>query len=183
MKAFRFGMLAVSMVLSGSVVADAFYAGAGLGRSDIDADEGGSSFDDTDISWKILGGYRFTDNIALEAAWVDLGDFSDNVYYPSPGITAKTSIDINGLAVSGVGSLPVGESAAVFGKLGIWSWDSDSSVPALGVSPDDDGTDVMFGIGGSYSFTNAFSVRAEWERYKADDDDADLFGVTGIIDF
>ena len=181
MKAIRFGMLAVSMVLSGAVFADAFYAGIGLGRSDIDADVGSSSFDDTDISWKILGGYRFTDNFALEAAWVDLGDFSDNVSYS--GGVAKTNIDINGLAVSGVGSLPVGESAAVFGKLGIWSWDSDASVPALGVSPDDDGTDVMFGLGGSYSFTNAFSVRAEWERYKADDDDADLFGVTGIINF
>lgn len=41
----------------------------------------------------------------------------------------------------------------------------------------------MFGLGGSYSFTAAFFVRAEWERYKADDDDADLFGVTGIINF
>ena len=72
---------------------------------------------------------------------------------------------------------------SVFGKLGIWSRESDLSVSAPGVSTDDDGTDVMFGLGGSFSFANAFSVRAEWERYKADDDDADLFGVTDIINF
>ena len=57
------------------------------------------------------------------------------------------------------------------------------SVSAPGVSTDDDATDVMFGLGGSFGFTNAFSVRAEWERYKVDDDDADLFGVTDIVNF
>lgn len=179
MKAIRLGLLAASLVVAGSAYADA-YLGAGMGRSSVDSSEDGISFDDTDTGWKFFGGYAFNENIAVEGAWVDIGDFTDNVSVPALGVN-KMSLDIDGFAVSGVGSLPVGDSAAVFGKLGIWSWNADGKV--VGVSADDSGTDVMFGVGGSYSFTDAISVRAEWERFKADSDDADLLSVSGVFNF
>jgi OOP family OmpA-OmpF porin len=182
MKIINFGMLAASIVFSGSVYAGA-YAGAGAGRSDVDADAGFSSFSDTDTGWKIFGGYAFNKYFAVEGAWVDLGDFSDTVPDPLFFIPTKMNLELDGFAVSGVGSYPVNEAFTIFGKLGIWSWESDVSIPVLGLSADDDGTDVMFGAGGSYSFTKAIAVRAEWERFTADSDDTDLFSISGVYSF
>ena len=43
-----------------------------------------------------------------------------------------------------------------------------------------DGTDISFGLGVNYNFTRNLGVRAEWERFKLDDADADLISV-GIV--
>jgi len=184
MKSIRFGILAASIVFSGAVSAGgAFYAGAGVGQSDVDADAGLSSFSDTDIGWKIFGGYEFNKYFAVEGAWVDLGDFSDTVIDPIFFLPGKGKLEIDGLAISAVGSYPINEAFTVFGKLGIWAWDAEVKSSLSGLSSDDDGTDVMFGAGGSYNFTKAISVRAEWERFEADGDDADLLSISGVYKF
>lgn len=186
MKATRFGMLAVSIVISGTVFADAFYAGVSVSQSEIDADAGFSSFSDTDIGWKIFGGYMFNKYFAVEGAWVDFGDFSDTVVNPVFLSPAKAKLELDGFAVSGVASYPVNGAFSVFGKLGVWAWSSDvkiAIVPGFSVDTDDDGTDVMFGAGGSYNFTQAISVRAEWERFTSDGDDADLLSISGVYKF
>ena len=180
MKMVYFWVLTASIVFAGSVYAGA-YVGAGAGRSDIDASDNGVSFEDSDTGWKVFAGYAFNEYFAVEGAWVDFGDFNDNIFDPFFGISLPVSLDLDGFSVSGVGSYPIGESASVFGKVGVWSWDVDAK--ALGISSDDSGTDVMFGVGGSYSFTDALSVRAEWERFKADSDDADLISISGVFSF
>ena len=152
-----------------------FYAGAGIGFSELDAGGGGISFDDDDTGWKLFGGYDVSPNIAVEVFWVDLGDFSDTVL----GVPVKFEVD--GIGAAGVGSLPVSDMFSVHAKLGIWAWDAEARAGA--VSADDDGADIMFGLGGSYTPGGAFSVRLEWERYTADSDDADLFAISGVYHF
>jgi len=94
-------------------------------------------------------------------------------------------LELDGLAVSAVASYPVNEAFTVFGKLGIWAWDSEVTLPFPGISTktDDDGTDVIFGVGGSYNLTKAISVRAEWERFTSNSDDADLLSISGAYKF
>jgi opacity protein-like surface antigen len=41
-------------------------------------------------------------------------------------------------------------------------------------------TDISFGLGLSYNFTRNLGVRAEWERFKLDDADADPLSI-GIV--
>ena len=185
MKSIRFGILAASIVFSGTAFADAFYAGGGGGQSDVDVDTGFSSFSDTDTGWKIFGGYMFNKYFAVEGAWVDLGDFSDTVIDPVLFLPGKAKLELEGLAVSAVGSYPINEAFTIFGKLGIWAWDSEVKLSLFGlpIKADEDGTDVMFGAGGSYHFTKNISVRAEWERFKADSDDADLLSISGVYKF
>ena len=180
MKIVTIGILVASVVFAGSVYADA-YIGGGMGRSDVDVSDGGISFDDTDTGWKIFAGYKFNEYYSVEGAWVDIGDFDDNQYVSLFGMVVPVSLEIDGFAVSGIGSYPIGDSAAVFGRLGVWSWNSDASV--FGFSSSEDGTDVIFGLGGIYNFTDALGVRAEWERYKAGGDDADLISISGVFSF
>ena len=71
-------------------------------------------------------------------------------------------------------------NADIFGKAGLYAWDSES-----GINFDDVGVDPVFGFGGRYQFEDSnFGVRAEYERfYDVDDADIDLFSVSATYDF
>ncbi len=87
----------------------------------------------------------------------------------------------SGLNISAVGTIPLGSGFALFGKAGLFAWESEANDVTGGVpfSGKEDGTDLSFGIGASYDFTKNFAIRAEWERFKAVGD-IDLLSV-GIV--
>ncbi len=143
-----------------------WYIGTATGSTEVD----NSALDD-DSGTKFYGGYHFTDRYALEGGQTDLGSFDIDAV---PG----ADVEVDGVQVAGVASFPLKDRLAIFGKAGIYDWESDVSVPILGVSADDDGTDIMYGFGLNYSVGN-WGIRGEWERFDADDD-VDMISV-GVI--
>lgn len=139
-----------------------WYVGAGTGSSDIDD----SALDD-DSGTKFYGGWHFTKRYALEGGYTDLGSFDIDTV---PG----ADVEVDGIQVAGVASFPLKGRVAIFGKAGLYSWDSEVSIAGF----DDDGTDVMYGFGVSFGAGN-WAVRGEWERFDADDD-IDLLSV-GVV--
>lgn len=175
-------MIAASVLaLSGLVAApqasaQGFYIGGSVGQSDFDNGNAipdlitSGTVDGKDTGYKIFGGYEFNRNFGVELAWVDLGKASYSGTFlglPVTGGSVKTS----GLNISAVGTLPLSSSFALFGKLGLFSWESKASDVTGGVpfSGKEDGSDVSFGIGASYNFTKNLAIRAEWEQFKAVD--------------
>ncbi len=181
---------------------EAPYVGASVGQSkykDTCNDAAASGFigscDDSDTGWKLFGGYQFTPNWGVEGFYADLGTTKATgtvvVVVPPPtpvAITAEGEATVLGVAVTG--TLPLGDKFGVFGKLGFHYWDAKvtgtGGAGGVGVtlSGDDTGTDVMYGLGARYSFTDQLSVRAEWERFKVGDNknmisekDVDLYSV------
>jgi len=141
-----------------------WYAGAGFGSSDDDV------LDETGDALKLFAGYRFRPNLAVEAAFVDLGKF-DVLIFPD-------ALEQDGLAIGLVSILPIGDKGAFFGKAGFFNWE----VGAFGVT--DDGTDETFGIGGEYRFGNNWAVRAEWERFNnVSGGDIDLISASILYSF
>lgn len=163
---------ALLLGMTGPVLAQA-YIGAGAGMTTIDfCDEfaaPGVSCDDGDTGLKIFGGYKFSPNLAVEGAWVDLGDVT-----LSSGI-GSASVGTDGLEVAAVGIWPINPKWNVFGKLGLYMWDASVSTGFGSVS--EDGTDLMFGFGGTWNFAERISLRAEWERFDLDGEDADFLSV------
>jgi OOP family OmpA-OmpF porin len=137
------------------------YLGAGIGAADYNESLWSiSNFRDT--GWKIFGGYQFNPYLTAEASWVDLGTVSDN----------SASIRTRGLSLAGIGSLPLGSSFALFGKLGAFFWGQDTRFGKIRDS--NTGTDLSWGYGGSARFfDNRLGIRLEWERYGTNYD-ADL---------
>ncbi len=74
-----------------------WYGGAGFGSSDDDV------LDETDDGLKLFAGYRFHPNLAVEAAFVDLGEF-DVLIFPD-------ALEQDGLAIELVSILPIGDKA------------------------------------------------------------------------
>lgn len=173
-------ILASSISLPVIAADTGFYVGASAGRSDYGVGTGdlgltAGSVDDKDTAYKVFGGYNFTRNFGIEAAYVDLGDvtFSGNV-----GATPVSgSADVQGFNISAVLTAPINDRFAVFGKLGAFVWDGDfnASSPAVRWSGSDSSTDFSAGLGASYSFNKNVSLRAEYEYF--DDVDANLWTV------
>ncbi|GGO80936.1 membrane protein [Marinobacterium nitratireducens] len=166
------GAILLTLGMTGTALAqNGFYAGASIGQATIDACDGVTSCDDDDTSWKIFGGWELNRNIAIEAAWVDLGEISGTI--GGSAVSAET----DGWTLAGKGMLPLNQQFDVFGKLGMIMWDVEGGGAASGI--DDDGTDLIYGIGAQYMFTDQFGIVGEWEWYDIDND-VDLFSI-GVL--
>ena len=59
-------------------------------------------------------------------------------------------------------------------------WDAEGGGAASGM--DDDGTDLLYGLGAQYMFTDQFGIVGEWEWYDIDND-IDLFSIGALYKF
>jgi OOP family OmpA-OmpF porin len=148
------------------------------------------SKDETDTGWKIYGGYQFAPYFAVEGGWADLGKFmaTRNVTAPAAG-SVSAEVEASGLFVDAVGVLPL-QRFMLFGKLGAMYTNTETTRSTTGAvalfgpaSSDDSELEFKMGLGASYSFTKALSIRAEWERFfevgteQTGEGDVDLISV------
>ncbi|OYY61841.1 MAG: hypothetical protein B7Y50_02985 [Hydrogenophilales bacterium 28-61-11] len=117
---------------------------------------------------------------AVEGAYTNLGEASANSIITVPGpAVANVTVEGEAWTVSALGIFPIGDKFSLFGRLGVNFWNADVSATATtsgasaALSGDDDGTDMVYGVGAAYSFTPNLSVRGEWERYDLYDTDVD----------
>ncbi|HJT62549.1 MAG TPA: outer membrane beta-barrel protein [Burkholderiales bacterium] len=165
-----------------------FYVGAHIGQSEAGDSctgvGGGVSCDDKDTAWRILGGYQFNRNFALEFGYNDLGEVSAS----APG--ANVTIETTAWELVGVGMLPLADRFSAYGKIGLYRAETDATVNVPGFSSSSESnTDLTFGIGARYDFTRSVGVRAEWQRYQdvgggdIGEDDVDVISIGVIFRF
>jgi uncharacterized repeat protein (TIGR01451 family) len=140
--------------------------------------------DDSDTAYKLYGGFAFSPVLAIEFGWADLGE----VVTEYGATVAPAEIDDlladtfavhpvlgQGWFVAGVVSWPVmPERLSLYGRAGLFAWDADIDVRVISggtgrISGDDSGTDWMWGVGFDWRLNPAWSVTAEWERYRLND--------------
>lgn len=160
-----------------------FYVGASIGQSYVEEDDVifDEDFDEEDFGFKVFGGMRFHKNFAAELTYLDFGEPDDEIL----GIDSE--IDLYAWALYGVGVLPLTDKFELFAKLGVAYWDAEGKARFMGISAknDDDGTELAYGLGASYSLTDHFAFRVEYEGIDLDDeiDGASLLTVGGVIRF
>lgn len=161
------GLLALPAVCAGDDSGG--YFGAGVGRtslSDYCSDTGGialDSCDDKDTAFKVFGGYRFTRNVAVEAAYVDLGKYRASGSGPAFNVETK----VTGVTAQAVGIVPFGNEFSLMGRIGAIFWDLSTSGTSGGFPGrlDDNGVDLALGAGVQYKFARNFGVRADLDYY------------------
>jgi OOP family OmpA-OmpF porin len=131
------------------------------------------SLDKKDLAAKVFGGYSFNRNFAVEAGYFDLGnsDFQASVL-PSAVHNGKASI--NGFNLDLVGTLPLGDYLSAFVRAGINTARieqnfSNSTGGARFADHTERHTNEKYGVGLEYAITDTYSIRAELERYRIDE--------------
>ena len=119
------------------------------------------------------GGYRLNNNFDIEGSYYDFGEMSNG----------GNSLDIDGLSLGVVGSVPLSDTFSVFAKVGAHFWDADISGPIVGQFSDDSDTDLFYGVGVDYALNDQWSIRGEIERYEVDKFDLDVASVGITFNF
>jgi OOP family OmpA-OmpF porin len=160
-----------------------FYVGGSVGQSKIDCDTGGvpgASCDDSDTAYRIFGGYQFNKHLAVELGYNQFGEARASV-----GAISVTG-EAKGWDLVAVGTLPISQQFAVFGKLGMHMTDFDVStnVPGVGNSSESN-SDLTYGVGLQYNFNKNLGLRAEWQQFKkvGDDTDVDVISIGVVYHF
>lgn len=139
-----------------------------------------TSCDDKDTAYRIGVGYQFNQNFGLEASYIDFGNVDASGTYLGAPLTADAEADAFQLAVTG--TMPINESFAVIGKLGIarTSVDVSGALAGIPVSVSDDSTGLTYGIGVKYNINKAMAIRAQYENFDESTPDDDKLSLISI---
>lgn len=162
------------MFCAGSVFAQQpgkWYVGLDIGQTQLnrsgEEDVDLSGLDDKSASWALLAGYRFSRFFALEAGYIDLGEFGDQDF----------SSSTRGIMVNARGILPLGkhfELDLLFGLVGM-----KRELTFGSVSDDVSGTTGKVGIGFAVPVNERLAFNFEYSQYLdfslGFDDDFDLY--------
>ncbi len=147
------------LALSASLSHAQGYIGASVGLSDIDTDI--SDFDDG-TSIAVTGGYKFLENFALEASYINFGDAEDN-------FVPVWTLEADGFNFAAVGIIPVNEQIELFAKVGMFMWDYSLNEAGYGEFFSDDGNDLSYGFGAAVNLTEQFGLLIEYQKFELDE--------------
>ncbi len=153
-----------------------FYLGGGIGDfsaaiDDIenlgDVDDVGIDFSDGDNALKVFAGYAFNRFFAVQADFVDFGESSGSI---TPSRTGTS--DVQGLAPSVVGTLPIGP-IELFARVGYIFYDVDVNLSG-GRLIEESGEDLVYSAGIGFDVLDRLNLRLEYEEIDiAELDEAD----------
>ncbi len=195
----KFGAIGVAfgvLGLMGTASAQSAYVGIGVGEGHMTVPSvsttflglpvSGSGDKTTDTAWKLYGGYNFTPNWGVEIGYNDFGN-----RYSLHGNIGASPFTVNDVKadnwyLAGTGTLPLGSNFALFAKLGWARNHSDGGSACVAGAclsvGSENRSEVMYGIGASYSFTKNWAAQLEYEDYgKMSNDDFWGTGGSGSI--
>lgn len=152
-------LTALLLVSSAALAEDngGFYAG--LGALEIKAKNfcnGASNCDDTDTKWNAFGGYRFNENFAAEATYLDLGSFS-----MGPLNGDANSWELSGLAILPIGSFFKSYPMELYARAGL----ARVKVNTNFSSSDTNDAEAVWGVGLNLPITDKIGARLDYRAY------------------
>ncbi len=117
--------------------------------------------DKNSVAAGVFTGYQFNNNIAVEAAYIDLGDAKAS--YLENGNNYQHTGNMKGIELSVLGLLPISNDVAAFAKLGGFNWYGSNKGPFNKSDADDWSATV--GAGLTYQLSDAWQARFEYQYF------------------
>jgi OOP family OmpA-OmpF porin len=153
-----------ALTLSAAASAQTYgVASVGIARVDVDC-TGAASCDKSDTGFKLMGGYKFTPNVAAEIGYFDFGKAKAS----GSGVNAelKNSAFGGGVAYH----LDLAPSWNAVGRLGLAQVKTKISgtVSGLGSASDSDNNTALYaGLGVGYKLSKTLSIDGAWDLSKS----------------
>ncbi len=140
------------------------------------------SFDESDTSYRLFGGYMLLPFLGVETGYTNFG--TPNKTYKNTAVgTVNANIDVDGWDAFVVGNLPLGP-IDVFAKAGVLWVNTDSKI-RFGGSTAGSGSDSdqvgAYGVGAAFGFGN-LKVRTEYTTYDVSNID-DLYMLSAGLTY
>jgi OmpA-OmpF porin, OOP family len=164
------------------------YVGFALGLMDYEEDDEdlGETLSDTSTAYRVLGGYRFSDNFAVEGGWARTSELEESIVEVLPFL-GTFNIDIDAelevLTVRAIGIIPFSK-VSLFGGAGYYDAEANVSVSVAGFGNAGEGKASDSGVtlsGGVQFDLKRISIRGEYEWFDSGDEiDASGIGI-GVL--
>ncbi|MFL6718398.1 MAG: outer membrane beta-barrel protein [Burkholderiaceae bacterium] len=156
-------LAATSAMAADPAANTSFYVGGNLGKSNFKFKcSDGVSCSEPSVNFKLLAGYQFSPNFAVEGAYLDFGTIKASV----EDFRAKARV--HSFTLAGLGIIPLSNEAKLFGKIGLHhsrgKLDIDFPDGYGSSSSSDHKTGLLLGAGLQYDFTGNLAGRVEYER-------------------
>jgi hypothetical protein len=169
--------------------AEGIYLGGGSGRTiahgvcDLD---GVCTEDDGSTPVMAFGGYRLGKMLAVEGAYLDLGEVDENGTDSVLG-NAQATLETKGITVSVLGYLPFWDELEFFGRLGGYFSKnniSGTSTATGPVSDDDEDVNLLVGAGAQVNMGDVIALRMDWQGiYNVEDVDINVLTGSLVLRF
>jgi OOP family OmpA-OmpF porin len=178
---------------------DGYYFGLGVGATIIDKgtttqilmnDVTAAGFASADVGldrkstgYKVLGGYQFNRNFAVEGFYADLGTYDFNVSTTHPASHGNGNTRINAYGFDLLGMIPINQTLTGFGRFGIYRREATGSFDIPGAAPSfarDITSNAKVGAGLEWNVATSVNLRTEWEYYDNSDAAVSLLSV-GLV--
>jgi OmpA-OmpF porin, OOP family len=125
------------------------------------------NFDEKDKGFKVFGGYRFNDHLAVEGQAASLGEASVAYGGAAGSSLGKEKYKLIAVSAVAVGLMPVGSGFTLFAKAGPSAVRAESSFDTAGAGASSRKTRIggLVGAGATYAFTDHLALRGEYEHY------------------
>lgn len=151
------------------------YIGFGLGQSEINQ----GFFGEYGNGFKIFAGMHLHNFIAIEAAYLDYGNPSENLF----GI--NTEYEATAVAAWAKSLWPITQNIRLFAKAGVANWEVDKTTSVFGppTTTSQDGNDFTWGVGISFNKWDHLAIQLEYEDINADIDAITLWSASVLYSF
>jgi len=173
-----------------------YYFGASVGGAKLDTGITplNSKLDEKSTGFKIYGGYQFSPQFSAELAYVNLGEATlsgnsgdqfivDGTTFQFLVNNAQIKFEPALFSIGGRLSIPMGQAAEFYGRLGLTSWRVDISATASGLTgatTNESGNDPYYGLGFGWKFMPDLSLTLDFEHYELDTQGADYYSL-GLV--
>jgi len=147
----------IAIAASAGAHAEGIYVGVAAGGTNIDLDcEGAPSCDKSDTGFKLFGGYKLTENIAVEAYYADYG----KAKLSGGGVSADVKMSGFGLGVAYLGDFTTDWNGVVRAGVARNKIKVDGSAPGFTSSDSENKTKAYVGAGVGYKLTKEVALTA-----------------------
>ncbi|MBL0142327.1 MAG: porin family protein [Betaproteobacteria bacterium] len=186
MKSLTTALVLAAGLAAAPAFAQSWYFGAGVGVGNLNksgTDLTGlynASVDDSDTTYTIRGGYKFSPNIAVELGYYDLGNYSfSGRLAPTSTTEISGSAKAKSWGISVVGIAPIHESFDVYARIGIEQSElkANANSATLTANDSDKQTGATYGVGAHYYFNKQWGLFGEWMKNDKINVDSYLIGA------
>lgn len=146
---------------AGSIDMSGFYAGVTLGTGSANFTAPAATPVVTNLTNKpvygVFGGYHYNKNLAVELAYTGASYFNTTTAAGTVFLSKQIVF-----AITAVGSYPINDAFAVFGKLGVARASSENNAVA---EQNTTRIGATYGVGAEYKFTPNIAARLSVDRY------------------
>jgi len=164
-----------------TAIADSgFYVGGSVGSASLTDDFDGFDIDDDSTSFRLTAGWQINDFFSLEGGYHNFGELEQSFDVGGNPIDIRLKAD--GFTLGATGSVPLGQSFALFGRAGAFFWDGDAEINNISQARPED-TNLYFGGGAKVAISDRLALVGDWTRYELEDTESDVISLGFTLGF